>query len=350
MSAVGRRLRILVADRDYRTSVGGSLARGLRDLGHDVTFFDRARWPAPGMRLGERNRPLLTRLARRISGPLTGVGLDLHFMLTVRLRRPDVVLAMGGLAARTAAAIRDSVRLLAAYHCDDLENPAANPAVRDAVPVFDVHFSPRSFVADEFRARGAKRYEHLPFGFDPSLSFPVGPERLPDPAAARSLTFVGTWGPERMPVIEPVAERFPLLVWGGYWERVPRSSPAAASLKLATLVGDELRAVLSNSAGNLALLRKVNRDRHTMRTFEIPACGGFMLAERTEDHLRYYEDSKEAVLFSDVDELKEHIDRYLHDATARRRIAEAGRRRVLADGHTYRDRAARMAAVFDELL
>ena len=63
------------------------------------------------------------------------------------------------------------------------------------------------------------------------------------------------------------------------------------------VIGDDYRKTICSSKIVLGFLRKVNADTQTSRTFEIPACGGFMLMERTENQQRLFEEGKEAEYF-----------------------------------------------------
>ena len=61
-----------------------------------------------------------------------------------------------------------------------------------------------------------------------------------------------------------------------------------------------------------------------------------MLAERSAEHLQYFEEDTEAVYFGDANELLEKTRRYLADPQARMRIAAAGRRRCIDSDYSYK--------------
>jgi spore maturation protein CgeB len=83
------------------------------------------------------------------------------------------------------------------------------------------------------------------------------------------------------------------------------------------------------------------------RVFDVPASGAFLLTDRRAQLERLFEPGREIALYESPEEAQELLARYLADEPARRRLAEAGRARVLAD-HTYEHRLAALLASFDE--
>ena len=66
-----------------------------------------------------------------------------------------------------------------------------------------------------------------------------------------------------------------------------------------------------------------------------------MLAERTTDHLRLFEEGREAAYFSSPDELVAKVRHYLAHHDERRAVAAAGRERCRTGGYDLDTRARR---------
>ena len=110
--------------------------------------------------------------------------------------------------------------------------------------------------------------------------------------------------------------------WQGW-----RDAHPLVSIKSEGIYGEDYPKAICATKINLCFLRKLNRDLQTTRSVEIPACGGFMLAERTDQHLALFEEAIEAEFFSSKEELLSKVQYYLdHDLEAKR-IAAAGRQR-----------------------
>jgi spore maturation protein CgeB len=95
---------------------------------------------------------------------------------------------------------------------------------------------------------------------------------------------------------------------------------------------------------NLGLLSVVAGDAITQRSIEIPACGAFMLAERTGEHRLHFADGEEAVFFDRSDDLVRAVEHYVGADAERARIAAAGRARCLRSGYAYDDRLGEILA------
>jgi len=98
------------------------------------------------------------------------------------------------------------------------------------------------------------------------------------------------------------------------------------------VMGEEYVRCLSAMNLGLGLLTRYGPEVSTTRSLEIPACGTFLLAERTEKHLEMFEEGKEAEFFSSTDELIEKSRFYLKNASLREKIAEGGYRKFLNGG------------------
>ena len=103
--------------------------------------------------------------------------------------------------------------------------------------------------------------------------------------------------------------------------------------------GDAYGKALCGAKVCLCFLSKLNRDTYTRRCFEIPACGKVMLAERTDDLMQFFKEDEEACFFSSPEELVLKAQWLINSPDIRECIAQAGLRRIWADGHDVARRA-----------
>jgi len=122
------------------------------------------------------------------------------------------------------------------------------------------------------------------------------------------------------------------------WQRLGPDSPLRPHLRNRPAIGRELAAVASLSKISLGFLSETNYDGHTSRTFEIPACGGFMLGQRSAGQLEFFEEGREIECFDSYEEMHDKIRFYLANDAARERIRAAGRERCVRSGYSYQER------------
>jgi spore maturation protein CgeB len=139
-------------------------------------------------------------------------------------------------------------------------------------------------------------------------------------------------------VMRLVESGVPVDVYGYRWDRHLRPSP---SLNVNGPVrGEEMLRVLRRYRVQLNFFRPHNADSHNMRTFEVPACGGIMLAQDSVEHRDFFENGREAFYFKTTEEM---IDLTWHLLTLPKPEADAvraaARLRSVHGGYSYRHRA-----------
>jgi spore maturation protein CgeB len=233
--------------------------------------------------------------------------------------------------------LRARVAITVHVHPDDSTNPANRSATYDlAEPVYDLHVTTKTHNVGELRQRGVRRVLYLPCAYDRDWHRPaVGVHRN-----AYQVGFIGTRRPDRRTAIRDIAALWgkQFLICGSHWNRELRLR------RMATVKGPQygfdFAMAVACAPVQLGLLNSENRDRHTCRSFEVPASGGVLVAERTAEHLSMLEEKKEALFFSFAEELQEHLLRLASEPGTVHRMGRAAAARILGGRNTYDDRWA----------
>jgi hypothetical protein len=210
----------------------------------------------------------------------------------------------------------------------------------DAIPAYDLQLVKRPSDVMEFSRRGARRAWLFRHGCYTSLFRPLPPREVPS-EFCQEVSFVGTPLDNRVQAISEllIRHRFPLRVFGGRWERTLVYYRRHASFRSPALGEDYVR-VICGSKISLGFVSASNHDEYTMRTFEIPACRGFLLAQRTPAHQELFAEGKEAEFFDSIEECADKIRFYLSHENLRQQIAEGGYRRCLESDYSLSTRLA----------
>ncbi len=234
----------------------------------------------------------------------------------------------------------------------------------EAMSHFDYLVTSKAYELEEYRKLPAKVI-YVPLGFSDVAHRPIIPaSRAGFEKFASDVSFLGGWEPRREVLLDAVAARggVNLKVWGYGWDHladgkltprrlfamrrnsggepysVKRNPRLAASVQGNEVYGDEYAWAISASKISLGFLRRICPDQHTTRTFEIPACGSMLLADRTDEHRDLFEEGVEAEFFDSEAELIEKLEFYLAHETERARIAQRGFERCFRSGYSYRSR------------
>jgi spore maturation protein CgeB len=225
-----------------------------------------------------------------------------------------------------------------------------------AMGAFDALVYCKAYERKQYEAIG-KPIVYMPLGYCDEVHRPLASE---DGRWNCAVGFLGGWEPRRERFLHAItAAGIDLKIWGGYWEFLrdgrwtPRRHIILRQLsgrdhfrfhsdKLLShahqggeVYADDYARALTGSKIGLGFVRKVCPDQHTTRTFEIPACGSLLLADRTEEHQEFFEEGEEAEFFASCEELVDKVKFYSGNEPARKRIADGGYNRCKAGGYAY---------------
>ena len=149
------------------------------------------------------------------------------------------------------------------------------------------------------------------------------------------VSFVGTLIPNEKRdkfLVNLIQAGLPLTLVGNKWSRSSLWPKLKTIYEGSALTGNDYSIALRNAAISLGFLSHGNRDLVTRRSFETPACGGLLCAERTSEHQLLYEDGREAVFWDSEDECILQCKKLLNDKLERDRISNNGIEHVRSMG------------------
>ena len=351
-------MRVLHAGTRKVGSTTQQRLAALRDLGHDVLSVDTDPPQVPA-------KPLF--FALRVSGKLyrtTGLtlfrppdlaGAKRQILEALQASAYDILWLDKALTIEreTLAEVKrlqPECRIVGSSPDDMYQRHNQTRQFLEHLALYDVFFTTKSYNVRELRSLGCPRVEFVQNSYDPHTHRPWQLSDEERPALGGPVGFIGAYERERANSLTYLAtHEVAVRVWGGpSWSRHPWRHPKL-HVTARNLWADDYAKAISAFDVNLCFLRKINRDLQTTRSVEIPACGGFMLAERTDEHLALFEEGKEAEFFSSDEELLDKTRYYLAHEDERKRIAAAGRERCLKSGYSNHERLRAMLSLVEKL-
>jgi hypothetical protein len=321
--------------------------RALQRLGYEVIGVDTS-----DPRTSKMCRRLFDRITYKAGYPWDSNGVNRRILNLAQSRRPDLVWVDKGLVIKRSTLLCLKSLLprttLAYFNPDDPFGGYGLAGWRrflHALDAYDVHFVPREVNIQDYQKRGAKKVVlQIPsWGYDPEIH---RPRTVSDDFRRRfgaDIGFVGFFEKARAESIVALAAAGLQVCVIGPW---PSGYVRQGMLySRHPVFGASYAECLQCFKITLCFLRKNNRDLYTSRSIEIPACGAFMLAERTSVHQTLFEEGKEAEFFSSPEELQDKARFYLRDDVARERVARAGRLRCERSNYSYDGLMRRRMAV-----
>ena len=339
-SRAGGQIHVAVVGPIY----GGSLpiakytSTALERLGHRVTWIDHsshhASYEVMAALKDARHRAMLQSRLADVLGQLT--------LARIAEDPPDVVLALAQ-APMTLPLLQHMQKKNFVTAMWFVENYRHLTYWQQVAAGYDHWFVIQGQPCQEaLRYAGAKQVTYLPMAADPSIHRPLllSPEDRAEVDA--DVSFVGSGYANRRDVLPKLLGReWGFKLWGNEWDGV---TPLAAALQRggARIDTNTCVKVFNGTKININLHSWTgegldpNGDFVNPRTFELASCGAFQIVDR-RTLLRDVFTTDEVLTFHRPDDLVPLIRHWIGDEVERSKMADAARRRVLAE-HTYEHR------------
>jgi len=307
--------------------------RALNELGINCRLFDCHAMTLPGV---------LGRVERRV---LAGPGIKRvrrNLISIVKQERPDVTLLYQGhyCNKQTLEQLRPAT-FIAGYHNDNPFGPKQNMLryrhFLPSLPLYHGFHVYRERNVQEMVNAGVPRVKVLMSYYLPWLDYPHKLSSAELGHLGCDVVFAGHCENDMRSecIAKLVRDNTQVKIYGveRYWKRDLPKDVYAKVKPIPLVFGEDYRKAICGSKMALSFFSKWNQDQYTRRVFEIPACGVFLLSERTSTMQGLFAEGVEAEFFSSADECLEKVRFYLNNDAARRKIAEGGYRRVTTSGH-----------------
>ena len=329
----------------------------LKDMGHEVDYYTQFE------HLQFYSTNLLYRVIRKVKG---GMVLESHRKKHVRgLERkvndfkPDILIVLKGLLLdkQLIRTFRKAGTWTTLINHDDFFSKFRTNRSKiqwQAVPEYNYVFCTKEVNVKEVKPFNGN-VEMFLFAYNPKIHFPPGDlNEKEEKDWTSDVVFVGNSYPERIKqleyLVQTIGSAINLKIYGPNWNKLKRRSSLSPYIQEKYLLPAEMRKAIFCAKISLGFLCKENRDDYTQRTFEVPACKGVLLAERTERHLTFYQEGKEAEFFdaNNYTELTDKVKLLLMNDDHLAGIRNNGFNKVRISGHTYADRIQRLLDLYDQ--
>ncbi len=297
--------------------------------------------------LDKRQTSIVHKIFDKIKCPLDSDRLNMRLMEKVKSFAPDILFIVKGNCIRPGVLRAIKVKYpkikIVSWSLDDMyawHNRSLFYTL--GLKHYDTVFTSKSYNLQELTKLGAKSVKFLYQAYskkyhNPQIVEATGPDVL----------FIGFAENDRFEHLKYLSNNgVKVTIYGTGWNK-KQFTIENENIKINPydLLGTDYAKAISSAKITLCFLRKINRDLHTSRSIEIPACGGFMLAERTAEHSELFQEGSEAEYFSSKEELLAKTEFYLANEEERLKIKSAGFNRTVTSDYSYDNMVQRILDV-----
>lgn len=262
--------------------------------------------------------------------------------------KPDVFLAFKGpfIETRTLNILRDAGICVYNYYPDPtpFQYDKTTPT---SIWDYDCVFYTKWRWRNQDFVKKFRQSVFVPHGYDPELHRPRPADTIDIGAYGHDVSVIGSHSSHKEKIVDDLISMMPsldLVIWGDRWKQQCQSQRLKRHIQGHALTGTLYAKAICSAKINLALMIGIPpglEDQTTTRTYEIPACGGFMLHERSPELLALFTENQEVACFESKEELAAKVEYYLAHDHERNEIARAGYRRCVP-AYSYDNRMAQI--------
>ena len=203
----------------------------------------------------------------------------------------------------------------------------------ESMPLYDYMITTKSFEMEDFiRIMGSKdKVLYATQGFDKALHRP-----LVEWEKKKGVAFIGHYEEERrMPIVKLLQSGIDVTLAGIGWDKFVKSYPSPCLNYLGHGVfGEDYVRALSGCLYAWGSVSKWIPEKHTTRTFEIPACKTALLTERNDEIEGFFSED-EVIYYDGIEDLIAKIKYYNGHSQELKTLVEKGYHKVQTDGFDY---------------
>ena len=339
-------MKILIIGSDKSYAIERAYLKYFREYGYEVSVY-----PAQTYFFDYLQKSIVNKIAFRI-------GLKwIYKIINTELRKqivevdPDVLFIFKGMEIFPESLKWARLMGIKTYNYNP-DNPflfsgrgSGNSNITASIGLYDAHFTYNLKVKSEMESSFDIPTYWIPFGFDLSE---IVYESLMLEAEINKICFVGNPDRHRIQFLKELADNgFIIDLYGVNWQRFIQHKNISIH---APVFADEMWSILRKYRVQLNPLRIHNLDSHGMRSFEIPAVGGIMLAPRTSEHQMLFTEGKEAFYYSSTEEAMNHIKKLLSlNQGEADKIRRNARLRSVSSGYGYKNRAKEILDIIESV-
>jgi spore maturation protein CgeB len=344
--------RILLVDYPYPD--GQAREKALRGMGFDIKVFNLIKsriWP--GQRPLKRKAKPFINLIRPLKDLLWGLDktiLNRELLDTVKEFRPHGIFIIKGdnIEIGTLNKMKKICSpLMINWDADSFLSPGRISFVLPRLGLYDYYFTIDEVellpgVIREGIFRKNRNIFTVPFAANSDYYRPVEVSENVSNTLASSLVFIGTITPTRRSLLENL-EDMNLKIWAPAESSLGKWLEAGSILKKnyqnGCVYGEELIKLNSGIVLDINFLfsQMPEIPNVTLRVFEVPAAGGFVLTNYSPQLPNLFKLDEEIICYKSAGECRDKAFYYLKNPGLRKKIAAKGRERVLRE-HTFENR------------